>query len=190
MLSESEALQLLEQPDVRTPEGIRERAMLELFYGTGLRNSELRYLRMGQLDLSRGLLRIDHGKGGKGRVVPLGEEALAWLEEYLAQVRPSLVQSPDHDLVFPGLIAREIGRGQLAKLFQRLGREAGLEKTVTPHVLRHSCATHMLRRGASIRHLQTLLGHSCLDTTQRYTRVEVSDLAKVIARYHPREQVQ
>jgi integrase/recombinase XerD len=189
VLSEREALQLIEQPDINTPLGIRERAMLELFYGTGMRNSELRLLQIDQVDLERGLLRIDHGKGNKARVVPLGEEALVWLEEYLIKVRPQLVRSADQTLVFPGLLAREIPRGALAVLVRRLARKAGIEKVVTPHVLRHTCVTHMLRRGASVRHLQSLLGHACLNTTQRYTRVEISDLAKVIEQFHPREQI-
>lgn len=191
VVTEKEALQLIDQPDIKTPLGIRDRAVLELFYGTGLRNSELRQLKMDQVDLERGLLRIDHGKGGKARVVPLGEEALVWLEEYLNEVRPQLLRSPEQQLVFPsprtgGLMPRST----TSWIVSQVAKKAGIAKNVTPHVLRHACATHMLRRGANVRHLQVLLGHSSLDTTQIYTRVEVSDLAKVVRRCHPREQVE
>jgi len=190
ILSEREVLQLLDQPDITTLEGIRDRALLEIFYGTALRNSELRLLKIDQVDLERKVLRIDHGKGNKARVLPLGEEALAWLEEYLTKVRPQLVRQSQQQFVFLGPITgKEMSRTYLALVVQRLAKSAGLEKIVTPHVLRHSCATHMLRRGASVRHLQGLLGHVSLETTQLYTRVEISDLAKVIHRFHPREQI-
>lgn len=188
ILSEREVIQLLEAPDLTTPEGIRDRTLLELLYGTALRNTELRHLRVDQVDREQGQLRLDHGKGGKPRILPLGEEALAWLEEYLDRVRPLWVKSADQPLVFPGFGREDLTRRWLAHQVRRLARQAGLEKTVTPHVLRHSCATHMLRRGANLRHLQQLLGHSDMNTTSLYTRVEVSDLAKVIERYHPRER--
>lgn len=191
ILSERETIQLIEQPDTTTLKGIRDRAMLELLYGTGLRNSELRFLKIDQVDLERKILRIDHGKGNKARVLPLGEEAHAWLEEYLVKVRPHLVRRPDQKLVFiASITGEELSRTVLVDAVHRVAKRAGLEKTVTPHVLRHSCATHMLRRGANVRHLQKLLGHESLDTTQIYTRVETSDLARVIRRFHPREQVE
>jgi integrase/recombinase XerD len=191
ILSEREVVQLIEQPDTKTLEGIRDRALVEVLYGTAVRNSELRLLKMDQVDLERKVLRIDHGKGNKARVVPLGEEAAAWLEEYLVKVRPQLLRRADQKLVFFGSITGEaMSRTWLAVVVQRMAKKAGLEKNVTPHVLRHSLATHMLRRGANVRHLQGLLGHESLDTTQRFTRVEISDLAKVIRRFHPREQAE
>lgn len=187
ILSEREVVQLLEQPDTTTPLGVRDRTLLELLYGTAVRNTELRRLTLDQVDLERATLRIDHGKGEKARVVPLGEEALSWLEEYLAHVRPALVHHPSQQLVFPGQRGKELCLNHLIYIVRRRARQAGLDKNVTPHVLRHSCATHMLRRGANLRHLQKLLGHTSMDTTTRYTRVEVSDLARVLERCHPRE---
>lgn len=187
ILSEPETIQLLEFPDTREPHGLRDRAVLELLYGTGIRNTELRELILPQLDLGQGLLRVERGKGGKARVLPLGEEALAWLEEYLNKARPLWADSPAQDRVFLTEWGTPLTRRWLSYRVRLLGVRAGLTKKASPHVLRHSCATHMLRRGAGIRHLQTLLGHSCLDTTQTYTRVEVSDLAKVVRKFHPRE---
>ena len=190
VISEREAVALVQTPDVNTPIGMRDRAILEIFYGTGIRNSELRLLVLDQVDREHGHLRIDHGKGSKGRMVPLGEEAHAWLEHYLDQARVHFVKRADQNLVFLGLQTGErMPRGWLSLMVRRYAVQAGIEKKVTPHVLRHTCATHMLRHGANVRHLQTLLGHASTDTTQRYTRVELSDLAAVVRRCHPREQV-
>lgn len=187
ILSEPEVLQLIEFPDTEQPEGLRDRALLELLYGTAIRNTELCDLQVPSVDLAEGMLRIERGKGGKGRVVPLGEEALAWLEEYLEKARPVWVNSPEQNRVFVNERGEGLTRQWLARRVRRLGVLAGLAKHACPHGLRHSCATHMLRRGAGIRHLQTLLGHSHLHTTQIYTRVEVSDLARVVRQFHPRE---
>ncbi|MEW6277749.1 MAG: tyrosine-type recombinase/integrase [Candidatus Eremiobacterota bacterium] len=188
MLSEQEVKALLEAPDVTLPLGLRDRAMLEVLYGTGVRNSELAHLTLDQVDLPQRELRIQRGKGGKSRVVPLGEEAAHWLEAYLVQGRPMLVRAGSPRCVFLTWRGLGLTRGSLSAAIRKAGRQAGLSKAVTPHLLRHSCATHMLRRGAGIRHLQELLGHECLSTTQRYTRLEVSDLRRVLYRYHPREQ--
>jgi len=191
VISEREAVDLINAPDVQTPVGLRDRAILEIFYGTGIRNSELRLLVLDQVDREHGLLRIDHGKGNKGRMVPLGEEAKAWLDHYLDLARASFLKREDQNLVFMGTQTGEcMPRGWMGLMMRRYAALAGIEKTVTPHVLRHSCATHMLRHGANVRHLQTLLGHASTDTTQRYTRVELSDLAAVVRRCHPREQLE
>ena len=187
VLSEGEVLQLLETPETDTVRGLRDRAILELLYGTGLRNTELRELMLQHLDLSNGVVRIERGKGNKARVLPLGEEAQAWLEEYLEKSRPELARDPEKTWVFLTNWGAPLTRKWLSFRVSQIAKKAGLPKTSTPHVLRHSCATHMLRRGAGVRHLQTLLGHSCLNTTQIYTRVEVSDLAKVVRQFHPRE---
>lgn len=188
ILTESETARLMEAPDVTRPLGQRDRALLELLYGTGMRNSELTELRLEHLDLARRLVHVVQGKGGKDRVVPLGDEAQAWLEEYLARARGQLLRRREETRVFLTFFGKPIHREDLAVIVARCGQRAGLEKHVTPHVLRHSCATHMLRRGAGIRHLQVMLGHSSADTTQRYTRVEPSDLRKVLRRCHPRER--
>ncbi len=187
VLTETEVLKLLETPDTSTVRGLRDRAIVELLYGTGLRNTELRELMLQQLDLPNGVVRIERGKGNKARVLPLGEEAQAWLEEYLEKSRPELARDPKKTWVFLTNWGAQLTRKWLSFRVKQIAKKAGLPKTSTPHVLRHSCATHMLRRGAGVRHLQTLLGHSCLNTTQIYTRVEVSDLAKVVSQFHPRE---
>ena len=190
ILSERETVRLLEAPDPNTPLGLRDRAAMEIFYGTAIRNSELRRLRLEHIDFDRKVLIIELGKGGKSRVVPLGEEAEIWLAEYLQKGRLYLLKDPHQRLVFLTIGGKILGRQYLASLVRHYGQKIGLEKVVTPHVLRHSCATHMLRRGAGLRQLQALLGHSSLDTTVIYTRVEISDLARVLARYHPRERLE
>lgn len=189
VLSELEIVRLLEYPDTETLSGIRDRALLELLYGTALRNSETCSLTLDQVDLGRHVVRLQKGKGNKGRVVPLGEEAQAWLELYLEQVRPRLLRSPGLTAVFLDRWGHKaLSSNGLAQIVRTVARAAQLGKAVSPHTLRHSCATHMLKRGASLRHLQQLLGHSSLTSTEHYTRVEVSDLRKVIARCHPRER--
>jgi integrase/recombinase XerD len=188
LLSETETRKLLLTPDITTPLGIRNRAIMELLYATGIRNSELRELCLGEVDVARKELFVAKGKGGKSRRVPLGEEAAAWLEDYLLNSRPYLAGPTSDDLVFLSCGGHKLTRSKLAQLVRETAVTCGLEKTVTPHLLRHACATHMLRRGAGIRQLQVLLGHSELSSTQRYTRIDIGDLHKVVSQYHPREQ--
>lgn len=188
ILTEDEVALLMDAPDVSEPLGVRDRTLLEVLYGTGLRNAECSALALDAVDFERRVLHVVQGKGNKARVVPLGDEAVAWLEEYLARVRPLLAPTVQAERVFLSCRGRALHRTDLSQIVARLARQAGLTKHVTPHVLRHSCATHMLRRGASLRHLQVLLGHASTETTQRYTRVELSDLRRVIRRYHPRER--
>lgn len=189
VLSEFEVVRLLEFPDTMTLSGIRDRALLELLYGTALRNSEVCSLTLDQVDLERHQVRLQKGKGNKGRVVPLGEESQAWLERYLDQVRPQWLRSPGLTAVFLDRWGHKaLSSNGLAQIVRGLARAAQLGKAVSPHVLRHSCATHMLKRGASLRHIQQLLGHSSLTSTEHYTRVEISDLRRVLTRCHPRER--
>jgi integrase/recombinase XerD len=190
ILSERETLRLLEAPPVDSELGVRDRAILEVLYGTGLRNTELCQLNLDELDFARHLLRVSHGKGDKPRLVPLGEEAEIWLQEYLLKVRPRLLRNANDHQVFLGSRGCPLTRARLATLVSRWARRAGLQKHTTPHTLRHSCATHMLAHGADLRYIQAMLGHSSPETTQRYTRVEISDLRKVILRCHPRERPQ
>lgn len=128
------------------------------------------------------------GKGGKSRRLLLGDEAAACLEDYLLNGRPYLAGAASGDLLFLSCGGHKLSRGKLAQLVRETAEGCGLEKTVTPHLLRHACATHMLRRGAGIRQLQVLLGHSELSSTQRYTRIDIGDLHKVVSQYHPRER--
>lgn len=188
ILSERETVRLLQAPNVTRPKGLRDRAAMEVFYGTGIRNSELRHLHLEHVDFDRKTLKIELGKGGKSRVVPLGEEAEIWLGEYLQHGRPQLVRDVSQKAVFLTGQGKLLTRQYLALIVREYAQKIGLDKVVTPHVLRHSCATHMLRRGAGLRHLQELLGHESLDTTGIYTRVEISDLAQIVARCHPRER--
>lgn len=188
LLSEEEVVRLMEAPDAAEPLGIRDRAILEVLYASAIRNAELRALDLDAVDLERRELRIVHGKGGKSRVVPLGEEAAAWLQEYLEHVRPELARRTSATALFLSWRGTRLSSSSLGDLVHRSARAAGLDKHVTPHLLRHCCATHMLRRGAGIRHLQGLLGHESTASTQRYTRVEISDLHRVLRRCHPRER--
>ncbi len=183
LLSEAEMLRLLEGLDGRTRLELRDRAILEILYSTGIRNQELRALRLEDVDLVRGELTVS-GKGGKQRRLPLGEEAARRLEAYLA-VRHTRHPSP---LLFLTKRGQPLGSCALINLVQLAADQAGLNRRVTPHLVRHSCATHMLRGGAELRHLQCLLGHASVATTQRYTRVELSDLRQMHQRCHPRER--
>jgi integrase/recombinase XerD len=186
LLSEADMEALLAVPDVTDVLGLRDRAILEVFYSTAARNSELCDLDLDAVFLSRGELHVRHGKGDKARVVPLGEEAQMWLAAYLERSRPHLVAHPGNTRVFLSCRGEPFVRQSLALLVKLMACEVGL--VVTPHDIRHACATHMLKRGAGLRHLQELLGHASPGTTQRYTRIDITDLRAIHRRYHPREQ--
>jgi len=188
LLSESEVERLLDVAAGEDALDVRDRAILEVFYGTAIRNEELCALLVEDVDLGRGELRVRCGKGSKARLLPLGEAAVDWLRRYLTEARPQLAQDPEQRLLFVTLRGRRLLRGKLALMVRTRARQAGLRKVVTPHVLRGCCATHMLRHGAGLRHLQELLGHASPEATQRYTRIEVSDLRRVLRRCHPRER--
>ena len=185
-LSESQTEALLRAPDVDTLEGLRDRAMLELMYGSGLRVSELVTLETGQLNLRQGALRVT-GKGNKERLVPLGDESRHWLEQYLARGRPVLAGKRS----VPGLVlapgAEPLTRQDFWKTVKKHAARAGLDPSrVTPHGLRHSFATHLLNHGADLRALQMLLGHASLSTTQIYTLVAKEGLKRLHSVHHPR----
>ncbi|MHB2018555.1 MAG: tyrosine-type recombinase/integrase [Candidatus Xenobia bacterium] len=188
LLSETEMEMLLAVPDTTTPLGLRDRAMLEVFYATGIRNSELAGLCLNDVDLAQQELFVRRGKGEKSRRVPLGEEAAGWLARWLSDGRPHFPHAARQRQVFLTWRGEAFCRQVLAVRVLHLGLTAGLAQRVTPHLLRHSCATHMLRHGASLRHLQVMLGHATPATTQRYTKVEISDLQEVHRRCHPRER--
>lgn len=188
ILTEQETTRLLEAMAGNEPIEIRNRAMMEVFYCTGIRNSELRDLTLDDVDLRAAELFVRSGKGRKARKLPLGEEAVSWLREYVEHARPHFVLSPRDHQLFLSTHGGGLGRSVLARIVSDAATRAGLNKHVTPHVLRHCCATHMLRHGAGLRQLQELLGHESPMSTQRYTRIEVSDLRKVLERCHPREK--
>jgi integrase/recombinase XerD len=184
---EEQVLKLLQTPDTSTVRGLRDRAILEVFYATAIRNAELRALRISDIDLHRLELDVRCGKGGKGRRLPLGEPAAAWIEEYLTRSRPALVRELQDDTLFLNTWGGPLKADVLCKLVRRNAEAAGLGMRVTAHILRHACATHMLARKAGIRHLQQFLGHKLATSTQSYTRVEISDLREVFLQCHPRE---
>ena len=177
---------LLEQPDTATPVGVRDRALLELLYATGLRVSELVSLQEGDLRLDAGCLTC-LGKGNKERLVPIGSAAVEWVRRYLTCARPALLGPRTSARVFVnargGVRLTRIG---FWKKLKQYARQAGLPRDVSPHVLRHSFATHLLERGADLRSIQTLLGHADLSTTQIYTHVLAARLKAVYDRCHPR----
>jgi len=185
-LSEREVEALLRAPDVDTPSGLRDRAMFELIYATGLRVSELVTLRTEQINLRQGVLRVT-GKGGKERLVPLGEESQHWLERYYAQARPAILKGRISDAVFVSNRAESMTRQMFWTIVKNHALRAGIEgKRISPHVLRHCFATHLLNHGADLRALQMLLGHSSLSTTQIYTLVAKEGLKRLHERHHPR----
>ena len=188
LVTETEVERLLQTPDIALPLGLRDRAILELLYATAIRNKELLELEIDHVDLARGELFVARGKGNKSRRLPVGEEALAWVETYLLKVRPGIARSDSGKTLFLSYRGRMLDRANLAALVRRHVKACGLEKRVTPHVLRHACVTHMLKRGASVRHAQLILGHTGLHSTQHYLRLEISDLHRALRQFHPREQ--
>ncbi len=184
-LSESEIERLLAAPEVTTDQGLRDRAMLELMYASGLRVSELVGLRLQQLRLTQGVVRVT-GKGGRERVVPVGEEALAWLQRYLETGRPVLTRRRESDYLFPSRRRNRMTRENFWHIIRRYARAAEIRSPLSPHGLRHSFATHLLNHGADLRVVQMLLGHSDLSSTQIYTHVAQARLQALHARHHPR----
>jgi integrase/recombinase XerD len=177
---------LLQAPDVTTPKGLRDRALIEVLYATGLRVSELVGLRVADLRTNEGYLKCV-GKGSKERIVPIGDTATEWVQRYIAEARPVLLKKPSSPWVFVN--AR--GGGKLSrlgfwKILKACGRMAGVRGRLSPHVLRHSFATHLLERGADLRAIQAMLGHADLSTTQIYTHVLEARLRQVYDRFHPR----
>ncbi|WP_043529219.1 site-specific tyrosine recombinase XerD [Litchfieldella xinjiangensis] len=184
-LDEDEVLRLLEAPDVATPLGLRDRAMLEVLYASGLRVSELVGLTLASINLRQGVVRVI-GKGDKERLVPIGEEAITWLERYLRSGRAALMQDVTRAPVFPGRGDGFMTRQTFWHRVKAHALTAGIDKPLSPHTLRHAFATHLLNHGANLRVVQLLLGHSDLSTTQIYTHVAQARLEALHAAHHPR----
>ena len=184
-LTEDEVEKLINAPDLDTDLGIRDRAMLEVLYATGLRVSELVGLRMDQINLRQGVIRIT-GKGGKERLVPLGEEAVDWLEKFLKESRGTFFKSKPDATLFPSNRGKPMTRQTFWHAIKRYSIIAGINKELSPHVLRHAFATHLLNHGADLRVVQMLLGHSNISTTQIYTHVARERLKNLHAEHHPR----
>lgn len=184
-LAPSEISRLLNAADVKTPFGIRDRAVLELFYASGLRLGEIARLQLADIRWELGIVRV-LGKGGRERLAPVGKQALGWLRRYIEEVRPQCVKSRASGALFLSNRGCGASRETLALTVRRLARRARLEKRVTPHMLRHSFATHLLAGGADLRVIQEMLGHSNIETTQIYTSVDQDGLRKTHRAFHPR----
>lgn len=188
-LSHAEVLRLLEAVPGDAPIHLRDRAMLEVFYSTGIRRQELGDLELSDIDLEGGALRVRHGKGGKGRMVPLGKVAAEWLDRYLASARPSLLgRREDPGRVFVSKSGLPLPGNSIKEAVSRWARAAGIGKTVTPHTLRRSCATGMIRNRANPAHVKDLLGHEDFSSLDAYVCLEIVDLKDAHRRFHPREQ--
>jgi len=184
-LTEQDVELLLDAPDVQAPLGLRDRAMLEVLYATGLRVSELVTLNVAQVSLDMGVVRV-MGKGSKERLVPLGEESLDWIRRYLAEGRPVLLAGKLSDALFVTHRGEGMTRQMFWYLIKKHAQQGGLHKPLSPHTLRHAFATHLLNHGADLRVVQMLLGHSDISTTQIYTHVARERLKKLHHDHHPR----
>ena len=185
ILTLKEIEQLLEQPNLQTPLGMRDRAMLEILYATGMRVSELTHLPTHQVNLEGGYVLL-YGKGSKERIVPLGSEAIKWVTLYLKESRGILAKGKESPFLFINRSGKGMSRQGLWKNLKNYTRRAGLRKRITPHLLRHSFASHLLEGGADLRSVQMMLGHADISSTQIYIHVTGERLKKIHQRYHPR----
>ena len=184
-ISEQDVEKILNAPDCKTIQGKRDKTILELLYATGLRVSELTNLKLNQVDITRGIIRV-MGKGGKERIIPVGETALAWLKSYIDLVRSQLAINDDNLFIFLSNKGKQISRKVCWSLIVGYSKKSLENKVISPHSLRHAFATHLLNHGADLRSVQMLLGHSSLSTTQIYTHVAKERLIKFHTKYHPR----
>lgn len=187
VLSAKEAERVLAQPDVMKPHGIRDRAILELLYSTGIRRLELSRLKTYEVDITRSSVFIRQGKGRKDRVVPLGDRAGLWLRKYLTEVRPLFVSGPDTGALFLSNMGQALHPDYLTNSVKWYLQDADIGKKGSCHVFRHTCATLMLEGGADVRYVQALLGHASLETTEIYTHVSIQKLKEVHRNTHPAE---
>ena len=188
ILDHSEVKKLLAAPDMRTGDGYRNRIILEILYDTGIRAAEMASIKTGDLDLVNGYLTVT-GKGSKDRVVPISARVCTLIRDYLLMVRHCMVQVKDDG----HLVVNKDGYGMTPHavwvIVKKCTKLSGIKKNITTHTFRHTCATHMLKNGAPIRHIQELLGHESLESTQIYTKVTINDLKEIHAKYHPGERL-
>jgi len=184
VLSFEEVERLLSAPDPKTPEGKRDKAMLELLYATGIRVSELITIKIHDLDLERGIVRV-LGKGSKERLIPMGQIAIDSIKEYLL-MRKRFLKDKKFPHLFLNVRGKPLTRQGFWKIIKAYGIKAGIKKRITPHILRHSFATHLLERGADLRSVQLMLGHEDISTTQIYTHISTERIRKIHKRFHPR----
>lgn len=185
VLTVEEVERLITSPDISTEIGLRDRAMLELMYATGMRISEMLDLQVHRMNLEEGFL-VVHGKGEKQRIVPFGRQACDFLERYLEKARPALLKKGETPHVFLNHRGGRMSRQGFWKIVKKYALLAGIERSIKPHTLRHCFATHLLAGGADLRVVQTLLGHADISTTQIYTHVDQQRLQSVYEKYHPR----
>ena len=188
VLTPQEARRVLEKVDTTTILGYRDRTILEVFYATGIRRGELCQLQIQDAALEEGLLRINGCKGAKERVVPLGRIACQFLETYLKGVRPLLLKAGASERLFLSFRGKPLIPDAVRRLVARHAKLAGVKKHMTCHVWRHTCATHLLKNNANLRHVQEMLGHRSLATTERYLRLTIADLKEAHHKFHPREK--
>jgi integrase/recombinase XerD len=188
LLSRREVEVLIHAPDVCQAKGLRDRAIFETLYSTGIRRMELCRLNLAHLDFQQQLVRVEKGKGGKDRVVPIGERALIWVERYLAEARPLTRPATSETAVFLNSFGRRLTEQVLGTIVRHHLSQSGIGKKGGCHLFRHAFATELLRNGCDLRHIQEMLGHSSLETTQTYLHVSVGDLQKAHRRFHPANQ--
>lgn len=192
ILDESEINKLLKTPDTRSLSGYRDSVIMEILYSTGIRKSELEKLKLSDVDYKEGYLLVDQGKNKKDRVVPLGKIACNMIQNYILAIRSDFPQGKykerDTGYLFINQRGNKLHHDTVWKIVVQYAKKAGIKKRITPHSIRHTCATHMLKNGAQIRHIQEMLGHASITTTQKYTRVTIDDLKKIHAQCHPREK--
>lgn len=188
ILTQAEMKKLLHAPDAKTALGYRDRCILEILYSTGIRKEELLNTLLTDVDYNDGFIRINSGKGRKDRIVPLGRIACRYLENYIKAVRPSLIRDPYNHHLFLSMKGNRLSKNMVWELVKRYAKKAKIKKNISPHTFRHTCATLMLRNKANIRHIQEMLGHASLDSTQVYTSVSITDLKEAHSKCHPRER--
>ncbi|MDN7231505.1 site-specific tyrosine recombinase XerD [Staphylococcus haemolyticus] len=185
VLDVEEVIQLLETPDLTKNNGYRDRTILELLYATGMRVTELIQIEIDDVNLIMGFVKV-FGKGNKERIIPLGDTVIEYLDTYINNVRPQLLKKTVTNVLFLNLHGRPLTRQGIWKLIKQYGLRANINKTLTPHTLRHSFATHLLENGADLRAVQEMLGHSDISTTQLYTHVSKTQIRQMYNQFHPR----
>ena len=192
ILTKREVRRILAAPDTSTLRGFQARTAFEILYSTGIRRSELRNLKVYDLNLTSREMIIRHGKGGKDRIIPITKKASEVIERYIKDYRPRLLRenAADPEYLFLNDAGKQIGQCWIQRMVRKYAEACKIKKHITTHTFRHTFATHLLRNKASIRVIQELLGHESLDSTQIYTKVEISDLRRVIDKSHPREEME
>jgi len=185
VINEEEAVKILESCPANTPNGLRNRAIMELLYSTGIRRRELVNLNLSDFSPERRELAVIKGKGGKSRIVPVGEYAIRFTEAYVKLIRPWMARDNETALFVSSTTGKRLSLKSLDKFIQKIIKQSGITKRVTPHTFRHSMATHMLRSGADLRHIQAILGHASLTSTEIYTHLTREDLKQALKKCHP-----